>query len=350
MTPLANIERVLLAVAEQEGGLIENDTKIKVAGCTAGEVANHIRTLHAEGMVTVKQPINTFQGVALLGISVTTKGLDKARQLRPTNKGDKVMRVFLIWSGDASRALASALHDWLPSALPSVEPWMSEEDIAKGSREDAEMAKVLGKTPYGIVCVTPGVQYEPWVNFEAGGISTKPESHVSPLLLGVTSDELSKLPLKRFQCTEINKKEDVAKLLRSLNRASESHISDKALERNLRNTWPGLRTRIQKIPLTPTPAAKPDAPSRNDDELHAIERAILVMLAKHNDRLAVESIFAAIAEHNVRIQHHLDVLEQQNMVQPDAWAVLDVTTDLNLTTYHLTPKGRAYVVKHDLIP
>ena len=144
-TPIANIDRVLLAVAEM-GGTIENETRIKVPGCTVAQVASHIDTLREEGMVAVKRRIATFDGLVLLGISITTKGVDRASRFRSLDKGDGNMNVFLSWSGDASRALAEILHGLLPTALPLVKPWMSS-DIPKGARQDAEIAKNLGRPP-----------------------------------------------------------------------------------------------------------------------------------------------------------------------------------------------------------
>ena len=43
------------------------------------------------------------------------------------------MKVFLCWSGDASKAVASALRGWLPLLNNSFEPWMSEIDIPRGT-------------------------------------------------------------------------------------------------------------------------------------------------------------------------------------------------------------------------
>ena len=42
------------------------------------------------------------------------------------------MRVFLSWSGARSKALALALHEWLPGVFQGLEVFMPEKDIEKG--------------------------------------------------------------------------------------------------------------------------------------------------------------------------------------------------------------------------
>ena len=233
------LDKVLVALDEL-GGTARDDHKLKVPGYSRDQLLQYLDTLYEEGMVKATQRISTFEGLSFLGISITTKGLDRIRKLtgprRQADGGEEEMRVFLSWSGDASHALAEALHGWLPTALPFVDPWMSSKDLAKGKRQDEELAKKLDRTGHSIACVTPGVQGSPWVNFEAGAISKLVgESHVYPLLLGVSAEDLRDLPLGRFQCTDAKKQEDVFRLLRSINAQHASPIPNEKLRRDMSN-------------------------------------------------------------------------------------------------------------------
>src|ERR1700749_560604 len=65
------------------------------------------------------------------------------------------MKVFISWSGTRSRAVANALHPWLPDVLQQMEPWMSQRDIGAGARWSQELDEQLESTQFGIICVTP---------------------------------------------------------------------------------------------------------------------------------------------------------------------------------------------------
>ena len=65
-----------------------------------------------------------------------------------------MLRVFISWSGEVSHKVAEALESWLPSVIQSVEPYMSEEDIEKGTRWSQDITRELELCNYGIICVT----------------------------------------------------------------------------------------------------------------------------------------------------------------------------------------------------
>lgn len=60
------------------------------------------------------------------------------------------MQVFISWSGELSRKLALAFSRWLEQVVQSVDPFMSEEDVAKGSRGLNEIEKALESSSFGL--------------------------------------------------------------------------------------------------------------------------------------------------------------------------------------------------------
>ena len=63
--------------------------------------------------------------------------------------------VFISWSKPRSYQVAKALHDWLPNVIQSAKPWISSENVDKGTLWSGEIAAVLSTVRVGIVCVTP---------------------------------------------------------------------------------------------------------------------------------------------------------------------------------------------------
>jgi hypothetical protein len=51
------------------------------------------------------------------------------------------MKVFVSWSGDHSRQLAEAIHEWLPNVMQFTKPFFTPTDIDKGARWHNEISK-----------------------------------------------------------------------------------------------------------------------------------------------------------------------------------------------------------------
>lgn len=255
------------------------------------------------------------------------------------------MKVFLSWSGEASHALASILHEWLPTVLPFVDPWMSSEDIAKGARWDPEIGKTLEETSYCIVCVTPGVPRKPWVNFEAGAVAkVVSQSFVSPLLLGASVEDLGGLPLSMFQCTRFDKA-NVLQLLRSINKAGRSPVSSKQLKTALDYSWAALREKVEGIDQSRV-EDRGNGPRDHEGEPEVMDHdaeQILVLVATKSVGEAANAAYAAfmVDLEAVVAQYHLDRLVDWGFLEEDGWGPK--------ATYGITRKGRAYVVENGLI-
>lgn len=156
------------------------------------------------------------------------------------------MKVFISWSGETSKAAAEALRDWLPSVIQAIDPWMSAPDIEKGARWFPEISDQLQKSNFGIICLTPENLNAPWVLFEAGALSKVIEkSRVCPFLFGLEPTDIQG-PLVQFQYTT-NKKDDIQKLVETINKVLEKPILDKNVRQIFEKMWPDLEKILSQI-------------------------------------------------------------------------------------------------------
>lgn len=157
------------------------------------------------------------------------------------------MKVFISWSGNRSKRVASIFRDWLPSVIQSLEPFVSSEDIEKGSRWNTDIAKELKESTVGIICVTKENLTAPWLNFEAGALSkTLENTCVAPFLFDVKPSELKGSPILQFQTTSFTK-EDLSKLLETLNVASGNSLSEQKLSRAFEVWYPDLEKNLNDL-------------------------------------------------------------------------------------------------------
>lgn len=188
------------------------------------------------------------------------------------------MKVFLSWSGHHSHKVACALREWLPSVIQLIVPYVSSEDIDKGTRWSTDIAKELEASHYGIICITKENLSAPWINFEAGALSKSlDKANVSPFLIDVKRSEVQG-PLLQFQSV-IWEKEELWKLLSSINNRipEKSRLADPILEKAFDVWWPQLDSQLKEIeraaeqPTAPA-VAPPDEKSKILEELLELVR------------------------------------------------------------------------------
>jgi len=252
------------------------------------------------------------------------------------------MKVFISWSGEQSHHVAKALRDWLPSVLQHVDPWVSSEDIDKGSRWITEIGNELEAARFGIICLVPENLREPWINFEAGAMARSIDAaRVSPFLVGLDRSAVQG-PLAQFQSTVFDR-EDVRKLVHSINRTSDSPIAADRLDRTFDLCWPGLAQELEQLARSEAEAAAAAEPPETATKLKDKQLEILVLLAKNPGAYPpVEFIANSIKENITRTEYHLDRLMDRGLVGR-------FRSTVNPDTYYLTDAGRAYVVEHDLV-
>lgn len=160
------------------------------------------------------------------------------------------MNVFISWSKDYSKAVASVFRKWIKQVLQQTNPFMSESDIDLGTVPLSEIDINLQKANVGIVIVTKENKNSPWINYESGAIATALDGNnkLIPILIGVTIDELGTVPLSKFQAAKEFSQEEMYKLIKSLNEElGDNKLPNDALLETFELWWPRLEEQISEI-------------------------------------------------------------------------------------------------------
>jgi len=194
------------------------------------------------------------------------------------------MKVFISWSGNRSLQVALIFRDWLPSVIQSIVPYVSSEDIDKGARWSSDIAKELENSTFGILCVTKDNINAPWLSFEAGALSkTMDKSFVTPFLFDIRRSEVNG-PMLQFQST-IFEKEDIRKMVKSLNKASGEHaIPENRLEKTFEVWYPRLENDLKTLKSVHDEAEEPKRQETNRAHQAAVIEEILE-LSRNNQKL-----------------------------------------------------------------
>jgi hypothetical protein len=175
------------------------------------------------------------------------------------------MTVFISWSGknSVSHKVASALRDWLPNVIQTVQPWLSNADIDAGAQWANEMFQAIKDTKVGIICVTRNNQSEPWISFEAGALAKAMESsRVCPLLIDLKPSDVTG-PLTTLQMEQLDE-EGLFRVLKMLNQHGGGQLlPEETLRKSFEKWWPDLERDIAII----TSTQEPSKPLRNQQEI-----------------------------------------------------------------------------------
>ena len=188
------------------------------------------------------------------------------------------MEIFIGWSGKKSKKIATEIRIWLPNMIQSVVPFMSEEDIEKGTNWDSEISKQLEKTNFGIVVLTKTNHDTPWINFEAGALSKDiGKSKVWGILFDVIKNDI-RGPLSRFQLTS-NNKEDIFKLIKSINISNtENTLDSERLKLTFETWWPKLEEKINTIMEGEEEVETDIESTKTDDDLSDLSNPKLISI------------------------------------------------------------------------
>ncbi|MDQ3799963.1 MAG: toll/interleukin-1 receptor domain-containing protein [Acidobacteriota bacterium] len=157
------------------------------------------------------------------------------------------MKIFISWSGSASRLVAEALSDWLQRVIQAVRPFYSP-DIDKGAKWSNEIDDALEGTRFGIICLTPDNLESTWIHYEAGALSKAKDASIWTFLLELKPSDV-KQPLGRFQHT-LAEKSDMLKMLKSINaklvETGGQSLREGLLEEIFEESWSRLESRLNE--------------------------------------------------------------------------------------------------------
>lgn len=162
------------------------------------------------------------------------------------------MKVFISWSKSLSQECALILRDWIKCTLQASKPWMSSEDLDKGTVWFNQISSELSETSIGIICLTKENKNNPWILFESGALAKGlEEQRVYTLLIDLKPKDIEP-PLSQFNHTTPNKTE-MKKLLVSINKQLSEPLEDKILDGVFEIYWPqfdkDFKTAIKKHPV-----------------------------------------------------------------------------------------------------
>jgi hypothetical protein len=179
------------------------------------------------------------------------------------------LAVFISWSKSGSHQAALTFTEWLKGLIIGVEPWISSQDIEKGTPWFDAISEQLGRSRACILFVTPENLKSEWLYYEAGAVrhAMGREGLICAYLLEVGPGDLSGGPLGPYQMTKFDK-EDTWLLIKTLNNRLPTPHPETMLRNGFDGRWPNLRAKLARVaeklksPDEPDGPADPDLPRR----------------------------------------------------------------------------------------
>lgn len=183
------------------------------------------------------------------------------------------MRIFVSWSGDASREAAELIKEWLPSVVQEIDVWVSSQDIGKGEKWSESLWERLTDIQFGILMVTRENAKAPWIMFEAGALSKTVKSRVIPIMCDLDRLDVANTPLSQLQ-NAIVSKEEMWQVIVAVNSACERPLEGTRLRVTFERWWPDFETQFHNIKFPEPTAHKPSGAKGDGARLDKIEGAL----------------------------------------------------------------------------
>jgi|GEM_PF-1509578 len=172
------------------------------------------------------------------------------------------LKIFISWSGELSRVVATEIYNGLTHLSDRFVPWMSNESISLGADNIQSIRDELQTTHVGIIVLTRENQHAEWINFEAGAISMKLAKEpraVVPLLVDMDNFSEVRGPLRFHQGALFTKEKWIGLLEELSERADATGRLKRAVMRRYHDDedrfWTAIESAKEASERVVTPSA-----------------------------------------------------------------------------------------------
>ncbi|MFH0816746.1 MAG: hypothetical protein V1934_08035 [Methanobacteriota archaeon] len=156
-----------------------------------------------------------------------------------------MVKLFLSWSGERSKAAACIINTYSKAIINDVDPFFSP-DIEKGTVWFNKILSELHESDIGMFFLTPDNRDAPWLFLEMGAIAAKlHNSRVYTILIGINETDV-KEPFPQYQNTKLTK-DDLLKVFISINKLLVKPLEEKVLERSFNGQWASMEKEINDL-------------------------------------------------------------------------------------------------------
>lgn len=220
-------------------------------------------------------------------------------------------------------------RDLLVEIFDNVLPFMSDKDIAAGTRNLPTIANELNGSRFGIVIVTQENLHSQWLNYEVGALSkdvTDPTLRVAPSLVDFASEADATGPLSQFQATLLSES-GVAEILEQIGKAVGSDIA--IVQKRFGRAWDDeFKRRFEEAK---SPLSQPTSNSRREQEAVLDEILTLVRdLARDKPSNPVPPGDQALTNSNLREARKILIAKLVRELKddlPETWWSLNTQPD-----------------------
>ena len=251
------------------------------------------------------------------------------------------MQIIISWSGKTSYQVALALRDLFRRVVPTLDIWVSSDDIENGSRWSPELLSIFDQTDYALICIDPTNYLSPWLQFEMGAMAKSIDiGRMITFLFQLQPRDING-PLSQFNMIAFDQ-QDVLKMIDAIHmNLPGSVLTSWEVKKGLEDAWPDFVEKLNELKIS-LAKSKPSTQQRAEDEIPSdtteyideVDEKILVLLHV-NTGIEEDKLASRVYLSRGECLKHLIALEKKKMV----WSKMTFGS----RSWYITDLGKKYL-------